>query len=84
MMYVHLSTIMLSLSIVALVFLTSYANAFPATRPQHSACCDLYSARPHMPPNQTQLVAPTYAPSYIGLGIGTQNYTCNTTNSAYT
>ncbi|OAX36774.1 hypothetical protein K503DRAFT_772207 [Rhizopogon vinicolor AM-OR11-026] len=73
---------MLMSSILTLVVLGSYANAFPMGR-QFSACCDLSNARLQVPSNQTQLVAPTYAPSYIALGVGTQNYTCNTSSSAY-
>lgn len=71
-------------SILTLVVLGSYVNAFSATEQLSSACCDLSSARLQVPADQTQLIAPSYAPSYIGLGIGTQNYTCNDTTSAYT
>ncbi|KAJ8586342.1 hypothetical protein M405DRAFT_875061 [Rhizopogon salebrosus TDB-379] len=74
---------MLMSGILALIVLGPYANALPATR-HVSACCDLSSARLQVPGDQTQLVAPTYAPSYIAVSIGTQNYTCNTTTSAYT
>jgi hypothetical protein len=74
---------MLMSSILTLIVLGSYVSAFPATK-QLSACCDVSSARLQVPADQTQLVAPSYAPSYIGLGIGTQNYTCNDTTSVYT
>lgn len=72
-------------SILTLVVLGSCANALPAKKRLSTSCaCDLSSARLQVPADQTQLVAPTYAPSFIGIGVGTQNYTCNATNSAYT
>ncbi|KAJ7288296.1 hypothetical protein C8J57DRAFT_1279795 [Mycena rebaudengoi] len=46
--------------------------------------CDISTATPSLPPNQTLLVAPSTGPSYIGLAIGTQNYTCNATAATYT
>ncbi|KAG1786828.1 uncharacterized protein HD556DRAFT_1007987 [Suillus plorans] len=73
---------MLTFNILALVIL-GYADALRAEK-HHSAGCDLSGARLNVPANQTQLIAPTYAPSYIGIGVGTQNYTCNTTLSTYT
>lgn len=74
---------MLISSILTLVAIGSSANALSAIA-RLSTSCDLSSARLQVPADQTQLVAPTYAPSFISLGVGTQNYTCNTTSSAYT
>lgn len=45
--------------------------------------CDISSAKISLPANQTLLVAPSQGPSYIGLAIGTQNYTC-ASNGVYT
>jgi len=74
---------MLMPGILTLIVLGPYAHAVAAMK-HVGACCDLSSARLKVPANQTQLVAPKYAPSYVALTIGTQNYTCNTTTSAYT
>ncbi|KAJ6562597.1 hypothetical protein B0H19DRAFT_1210201 [Mycena capillaripes] len=41
--------------------------------------CDISAAKIILPSNQTLLATPTQGPSYIGLAIGTQNYTCNGT-----
>lgn len=38
--------------------------------------CDLSRAKLALPTNQTALVAPTTAPSFVALGVGVQNYTC--------
>ncbi|KAJ7104394.1 putative malate dehydrogenase [Mycena belliarum] len=38
--------------------------------------CDISAAKISLPPNQTMLVAPKEGPSFIGLAIGIQNYTC--------
>ncbi|KAG1862800.1 hypothetical protein DFJ58DRAFT_775198 [Suillus subalutaceus] len=72
---------MLTFSILALVIL-GYADALPSKGHLRTSC-DLSCARLQVPANQTQLIAPTYAPSFIGIGVGTQNYTCNATESTY-
>lgn len=72
---------MLTSSMLALGIL-GYTGALPAER-YLSTNCDLSSARLQVPTDQTQLIAPTYAPSFIGIGVGTQNYTCNATKSTY-
>ncbi|KAG1776850.1 hypothetical protein EV702DRAFT_1197876 [Suillus placidus] len=72
---------MLTFGILALVIL-GYADALLAER-HPSTSCDLSGARLQVPADQTQLIAPTYAPSFIGIGVGTQNYTCNATTSTY-
>ncbi|KAJ7765269.1 hypothetical protein B0H16DRAFT_1796639 [Mycena metata] len=38
----------------------------------------------NLPTNQTQLVSPTTAPLYVGLGVGVQNYTCSASTLKYT
>lgn len=73
---------MLIFSIITLVILGSHADASPA-KGHPSTSCDLSGARLQVPADQTQLVAPTYAPSFIGITVGTQNYTCNATSSTY-
>jgi hypothetical protein len=45
--------------------------------------CSLKDARLSVPSNQSVLTAPTTAPSFIALGVGVQNYTCNATSSTY-
>ena len=65
----------------AVLFLGS-VNSLPATR-QFSASCSLSDARLQVPTNQTQLIPPKFSPSFIALGVGTQNYTCNATSSTY-
>lgn len=72
---------MLTFSILALVIL-GYVDALPSEK-HISTSCDLSYARLQVPADQTQLIAPTYAPSFIGIGVGTQNYTCNATKSTY-
>jgi len=67
--------------VVALTTAT-LAVAWTSTSPT-SMSCDLSDARIQVPANQTQLVAPDYAPRYIGIAVGTQNYTCNATSSTY-
>jgi len=74
---------MLTSSILALVAVVlGYADALPS-KGHLSTSCDLSHARLQVPANQTQLIAPTYAPNFIGIGVGTQNYTCNATDSTY-
>jgi len=46
--------------------------------------CDISGAKLSLPSNQTLLVAPSQGPSFIGLAIGTQNYTCGNTTGTYT
>ncbi len=50
--------------------------------PRHSRSCDLSRARLVLP-NGSAIVSPSGPPSFIGLGIGTQNYTC-TADGVYT
>jgi len=45
--------------------------------------CNISAAKLKLPSNQTALVEPTTAPQFIGLGVGVQNYTCNTTSSTF-
>jgi hypothetical protein len=46
--------------------------------------CDVSDAVLTVPPNQNALIKPTIPPSFIGLGVGTQNYTCSAATSKYT
>ncbi|KAJ7701135.1 hypothetical protein B0H17DRAFT_924854 [Mycena rosella] len=43
--------------------------------------CDISAAKVTLPSNQNLLVAPAHGPSYLGLAIGTQNYTCASTGT---
>lgn len=45
--------------------------------------CDLSKAQLSLPSNQTALTNPTGTPTFIGVGIGVQNYTCNSTSLTY-
>jgi len=48
--------------------------------PEHS--CDLSKTKLSIP-NQSALVQPTEAPSFVAVAIGVQNYTCNATSLTY-
>ncbi|KAH8922241.1 hypothetical protein BT69DRAFT_1263715 [Atractiella rhizophila] len=62
---------------LALLASSLFSLSFAST-----AACPVSKAVLTLPKNQTQLVLPTgQAPVFIGLGVGTQNYTC--TNGAY-
>ncbi|KAJ7785288.1 putative malate dehydrogenase [Mycena maculata] len=43
--------------------------------------CDISGAQISLPSNQTALVAPSEGPSFIGVAIGVQNYTCASTGT---
>ncbi|KIM77192.1 hypothetical protein PILCRDRAFT_12195 [Piloderma croceum F 1598] len=45
--------------------------------------CNLSMAKLSLPLNQTVLASPTTTPSFVGLGVGVQNYTCNATSLTY-
>ncbi|EIM89137.1 uncharacterized protein STEHIDRAFT_167031 [Stereum hirsutum FP-91666 SS1] len=47
------------------------------------ASCPVPASALKVPSNQTALVAPTFPPSFVALGVGVQNYTCSNT-STYT
>ncbi|EIM89136.1 uncharacterized protein STEHIDRAFT_119880 [Stereum hirsutum FP-91666 SS1] len=47
------------------------------------AACAVPASSLKIPSNQTALVAPTFPPSFVALGVGVQNYTCSNT-STYT
>jgi hypothetical protein len=70
-------TLLLLVSLKLLLASPAFAAALPATS------CDISTVTLKLPANQTQLVAPTSAPSYIALGVGVQNYTCSS-SSTYT
>jgi len=72
---------------VFLVSLLLAVLAFAAPRPSFSSNCSKCStanAKPTLPANQTALVSSTETTSYIALGVGVQNYTCNATSLTYT
>ncbi|KAF7325650.1 hypothetical protein MKEN_00414900 [Mycena kentingensis (nom. inval.)] len=52
------------------------AASVSATSHIHVPRCDISQAKMPIPPNQQTLVEPAHGPSFIGLAIGTQNYTC--------
>ncbi|KZP25028.1 hypothetical protein FIBSPDRAFT_783924 [Athelia psychrophila] len=70
---------MLALASIVPILLAAATLALPS--PQ--VACSLSSAKLTFPSNVTVLTAPSAAPEYIGLGVGVQNYTCNTTSSTY-
>jgi hypothetical protein len=68
---------MFILSIVSLLVVPALAV------PTLHTGCNLSHAKLSVPENQTALTTPTSAPSYIALGVGVQNYTCNATSLTY-
>ncbi|KIK64303.1 hypothetical protein GYMLUDRAFT_220815 [Collybiopsis luxurians FD-317 M1] len=62
-----------SLIVVASLALASVAA--PATATASSSLCDVSSATLNIP-SGVALPAPDYKTTFIGLGVGTQNYTC--------
>ena len=58
-------------------FVLALASAALGGPIERRATCDVSRAKMAVPAKQTQLVAPTAAPSYILLGVGVQNYTCS-------
>ena len=71
------------IKLAAILIATAYAVAeSPALT--LSLSCDLSDARIQVPANQTQLVAPDYAPHYTAIAVGVQNYTCDAVSSTYT
>ena len=55
--------------------------ALPSFKAQQG--CSLKDARLSVPSNQSVLETPTGAPSFVSLGVGVQNYTCNATTQTY-
>jgi hypothetical protein len=72
-------TVMLFSLLIAPLLSTSVLAA-PAAR----AGCDLNKARLELPKSQSALAPQSSAPSYVSLGIGIQNYTCDRTTHEYT
>ncbi|KAF7336172.1 malate dehydrogenase [Mycena venus] len=70
---------MLALALIPL--LLSAVSA--VERRANASRCDISGATLSLPSNQTLLTAPSQGPSYIGVAIGTQNYTCNATTGTY-
>jgi len=69
------------LALTLLPFLLSSVSALPSVERSTGSKCDISNAKISLPANQTLLVAPSEGPSYIGLAIGTQNYTCASTGT---
>jgi len=69
---------MWSISSVALA-LAIPALAVPNTRHK----CNISKAKMPIPSSQTALVQQTSAPSFVSVGVGVQNYTCNATSLTY-
>jgi len=67
-----LTTTLFSLALAA-------ASAFAAPNVKRS--CDISKAKIDFPAGQTALSQPAAAPSFMGVAIGTQNYTCGTTGT---
>jgi len=63
--------------------LSSLVSAVPFHH-HHFRRCDMSNALLSVPAGQTTLVRPSTPPTSIGLGLGTQNYTCSPTTSTYT
>ncbi|KAJ3821562.1 putative malate dehydrogenase [Lentinula raphanica] len=71
------------ISNAAFVILASLVHntfASPAARGANAPLCDVSSAV--IETNGSTLPAPKFTPSFVGLGVGTQNYTC-TSNGTY-
>ncbi|KAJ7818754.1 hypothetical protein B0H14DRAFT_2838297 [Mycena olivaceomarginata] len=60
---------------LALAVIPVFLSTVLAAATKRSSRCDLSGARIEVPWNQTQLVAPSEGPSFIGVAIGFQNYT---------
>src|ERR1700683_213494 len=71
--------IMLSIFLASLLLAVS-ALALPNLK---LSSCNLSQAKLSLPLNQMVLVKQTSAPSFVGLGVGVQNYTCNATSLTY-
>jgi len=67
--------------IFALSFVSLVVSALAA--PKLHTGCNLSHAKLSVPAGQTVLTAPTSPPSFIALGVGVQNYTCNATSLTY-
>ncbi|KAH8101195.1 hypothetical protein BXZ70DRAFT_115636 [Cristinia sonorae] len=62
------------LSPILSIILATTALAAPGIK---IAGCSVANKQMDIPAGQTQLVNPTIPPSFIGLGLGVQNYTCS-------
>jgi len=68
---------MLSSTIFTLALSVASAFAAPAA-PAARRTCDVSKATISFPAGQTALTEPSATPSFIGIGVGVQNYTCST------
>jgi len=63
---------MLFFTLISLTWTAASALAVPHSK----RSCDISRAAINFPAGQTAIAAPAEKPSYIGVAIGTQNYTC--------
>jgi hypothetical protein len=71
---------MISLSIITATVFGVVAAAASPTQAASDRGCSLAGYRA---PVATGMTVPTTVPSFLGLGVGFQNYTCNATSNAY-
>ncbi|KAJ3485744.1 hypothetical protein NLI96_g4744 [Meripilus lineatus] len=65
---------------IALAFLLLFVSSASAWSIPASGC-SISNVVLSLPPNQTQLIAPSTPPDFISIGVGVQNYTCGTTGT---
>ena len=61
---------MITLTFLLLFVSSASAWSIPASG------CSISNVVLSLPPNQTQLIAPSTPPDFISIGVGVQNYTC--------
>lgn len=61
----------------AIVFSLLAANAYALVARSKVTGCDPSGAKMTLPEDQIALVQPEASPTYLLLGVGTQNYTCS-------
>jgi hypothetical protein len=65
---------MLSLTLLPLLLVTA-SFALPSSRGARNIKVPYYALP--LPDNQTQLVLPIHAPSFVTVAVGSQNYSCS-------
>jgi len=68
------------LAVLSVVSLLLARSTF-ATPFRKAASCSLSKAVMSLPANQTTIVAPGTAPSFVAIGVGVQNYSCSSTST---
>ncbi|KAF7292164.1 hypothetical protein MIND_01243500 [Mycena indigotica] len=80
-------TALVALSLNALLASSASLAARKDSKTHGVTCgCDLKKSTTvsmHLPTNQTALVQPTTPPRYVAIGVGYQNYTCNSATSTF-